>query len=322
MADAVRLLEANLALYFSSEPHGFVCPSCLRFFSASELAMNPDLVNEGHIHPNAVGGSDAVPECERCNSALGSEADSHLVNEYRWYAWQRGDPDIHPLRAVARVGTDQVNVRIGRSNDRWAIDVSDKNNRPIAPAAFRANFGGTGPDQLQLAIQAGFAIGPARLGSVHTAHLLLFKAFGYEYALSPGGMATARALKGRDAQFAMKAVRDIPQPNSPELQAMGIGAARFSDDTRCWAVRVPSPDESRGRRLVFLPGFETPDVEAYSRLGTGEGGPGLQVTVTHRHLRATLARLADANWMWQGHAILDDLSSPEPDRFTSAIPPS
>lgn len=110
--------------------------------------------------------------------------------------------------------------------------------------------------------------GRLNLAHLHTAHLALFRNFGYAYLFSPGGQWTRQWLMRAEpldpAPFLSTEVY-VGGPIGPS-EFLKCGTVSFRQGESCFCVVVPSADPRAQCELVLLPGPDECDVAAYARI--------------------------------------------------------
>jgi len=114
----------------------------------------------------------------------------------------------------------------------------------------------------------GVRRGRVNLAILHSAHLFLFRAFGYGYLFTPGGQAIRRVLhSSNDLEDCPFMTMDIPVGGDVDLGIVyRAGVCTIAEGEKCLFVALPVADPSSLCQCVLLPGPWRKDLQAYQMI--------------------------------------------------------
>lgn len=261
------IYATNLKLHGRGGGDEVVCPVCGLSFGRTVLdAAGACVLSEGHIFPESMGGKEVTIECRTCNNDLGSEIDASLSNEMKWTQF-RTESGRRAAKLTAGGHTRPVTVE--RKGGETTIHEAKKSALPGSPDPKKVEqlFEG----QWSLTFDTKYNPGKVSVALFHCGLLMLFRLFGYEYALSPGGLAVAKWVSARELPMGIAAAHvELPIEVGGVLKDMLLAVA-FVGECRCFAICVPGPDSTL-RRAVLLPAFDANDLEAFQKEFNGQAG--------------------------------------------------
>jgi HNH endonuclease len=236
------LFTANLAALgqhidgFPVPPDTYLCPCCHRRFGRETLS-DPDALTIEHSIPESLGGTreTATLTCKRCNNEAGRLFDAHLGKKLNADDFLQGISDV-PHRAWFEVGEGRTQADVHFDGEARAFQVyfcQHVKDAPDSREAVRAVMEGIGRGDLEFQFQMRFNYLPrnARIGLMRIAFLMLFRHFGYAYALSAGG------------NFARRLIMNPEIETVPEVVAFYLEQGREHCNT---AGVITGPSERRG----------------------------------------------------------------------------
>jgi hypothetical protein len=153
--------------------------------------------------------------------------------------------------------------------------------------------------------------GRLNLAALHSAHLLLFREFGYGYLLTPGGQWIRSILHSVDRLDDPPFMGfDVPRGgdfNESLVYKVGVYSSKGGD--RCLFAALPVPDPRLLCQLVLLPGPRQVDLIAYQAMVAGgeRWMRGVGVTISggpERKLEAP--EFADGLFLlWEGMTVFE-----------------
>lgn len=197
-------------------------------------------------------------------------------------------------------------------NTGVSVKVVQKQTNPSAVDAF-ADFMSSG-QKIQFNMEFNwFCIKKAEVAIWHSAFLMMFREFGYEFAFSPLGrkmrqlLTTEPRISERFFPFA-----GMPAGSIDRRMVNEIGIATAKDGFRCIAVLLPSPNPRYEARVVLIPGFEQDAELAYKALmqRTSASRIEFQCDVISGNAKARLGRFASRRYLrccWDGLSDDDGL---------------
>jgi hypothetical protein len=171
-----------------------LCPLCLGRFWADSLHSKTLTIE--HIIPSKLGGTDSTLTCKACNNRTGAAGDNHFIRAIKALDTLESNGTFR-----ASLGSDdgQISVdftcRSGTPEDPIDIQIVHQASNPTAvksiPGMLRSG------QHLHLKFNFGLVSELHERGVLRAAYLSVFKALGYRYAMSLGGMQVREILKGK-----------------------------------------------------------------------------------------------------------------------------
>jgi hypothetical protein len=206
------------------------------------------------VYPKAAGGTLTTLCCKKCDNVIGSRYDSHQATYHQWHdaLGQKGEGKV---KGKLIVDSTFVHVDLARTNDNaMHFNIKHDKTRPKADqdvfdkmAAGDSKFKFIGPNYSRKNIDVAL---------LHSAFLLLFREFGYEYVLSGMSIPVRKILlaeKAPDEPFFISL--SPPHDSGFQVPPYMIGIINDPADMRCLMVTLPSADARLQCTCVLLPGF-------------------------------------------------------------------
>ncbi|MFA6371175.1 MAG: hypothetical protein WCW68_00975 [Methanothrix sp.] len=259
----------------------FRCPICLKDFDRSALEVD-QMLTLGHVIPDALGGLLCTLECGTCNSSIGSVYDSHASNMKKFKDWlnmkEGAKKFVHismgesTVSAIASWGPKQrLEIR--------AADWKDPNYKEHTKRMF------TQQCKPSFTINLNSKSIPVRvaISTIHSAFLMMFYCFGYEYILSPEADTIRKIINNEKAPWDVrKILSDINE--MPPFSIPAAGVIREPQDIRSFIILLPHPENAEQTRVVFFPGLGSKGAESFNRFiklrDKGRGRIDLKMKVT------------------------------------------
>ena len=224
------------------------CPLCLTEYHLANIA---DLSRE-HVVPSKLGGRSETLTCRRkCNNTHGSCLDSHLINAMRAMDAVEG---AAPIPTV--LGSDKGKIVAelflpsGPEPEPFRIQIVGKASNMEASDDLRNNL----RDGFTLNMHMSFDFIPERYfrAAFRAAFLSVFKAEGYQYALSAGAGQVRRMLDAEVPVIEKVIMEAFPEREpSTDLLVMPV---HFNDTGECYIVLLRLRTNRTRYITVFLPG--------------------------------------------------------------------
>jgi hypothetical protein len=169
-------------------------------------------------------------------------------------------PAFHSLGSKSNLSVEMVRNESGfkmksKGGNRWTEEA-------IKSAALADN----GPLKFTISWKSPNPI-RHKIAMLHSAHLCLFRDFGYELLLSGTewvrGILTADPPEKMPEFFTLHVPKDMPGIGSDVLYRSGVALV---DGVRCFVAMFPSPDAKTALRCVMLPGPGEEQAAAYWKL--------------------------------------------------------
>jgi hypothetical protein len=275
-----RELAADYRNFRTEAMDSVACPLCLTEYC---LANITDLTRE-HIVPSKLGGRSETLTCRKCNNSQGSRLDSHLIKAMKAMDAVEGTEPIATSLASDK-GKIVAELLLGGTPE------NPNTIRIVGPASNMEavqDLRNSLRDGFTLDLQMSFSFIPERYfrAALRAAFLSVFKAEGYEYALSIGA-AQVRNMLGAGVPVLEKVVMEAFPERDPATDLLVMPAA-FSDVGEYYAVLLRLRTKRTRYITVFLPGKPGSDWRALEalyqhaprlRLETTPGGWGSQLYI-------------------------------------------
>jgi hypothetical protein len=259
----------------------FRCPICLKDFDRSALEVD-QMLTLGHVIPDALGGLLCTLECGRCNSSIGSAYDSHASNMKKFNDWLnmkegakkfvRINMGESTVSAIASWGPKQeLEIR--------AADWSDPHYKKQITRMFTQQC----KSSFTLNVNSKSIQERGTISTIHSAFLMMFYCFGYEYILSPEADTIRKIIESRKAPWDLrKMLSDIN--GMPPFSIPAAGVIRKPQGIRSFIVLLPHPENAEQTRVVFFPGLGSEGAASFNRFiklrDKGRGRIDLKMRVT------------------------------------------
>ncbi|HWQ18623.1 MAG TPA: HNH endonuclease, partial [Methanotrichaceae archaeon] len=229
----------------------FRCPICLRDFNRSDLEADQALTL-GHIIPDALGGSIYTLECGKCNSSIGAAYDSHAANMKKFRDWLNMKEGAEKFVRISD-GVSTVSAMASWEADHKlvikATDWEDPNYKEQAKRMFLQQ------NNPSFTLNLNSKSIPERetISTIHSAFLMMFYCFGYEYLLSSEADIIRTIINEHKAPWDIrKMVADMMETLPFPIPAAGV--IREPQDIKSFIVILPNPEDAERARIVFFPG--------------------------------------------------------------------
>lgn len=177
----------NLSANTDVEGEWFVCPLCHRVFpweANSELSIE-------HIIPQALGGKIETLTCKQCNNEFGSKYLAKLAGNMK--VWDKVKGNLNePLDVKVLIKGKPITAEYFHGNPRKII-LQPKRSNPENYKLFKG-FREKGVPQFNMRLNLGYKPEYEQMAVLLISYLMLFKYFGYSYALNPWGLFTRDIL--------------------------------------------------------------------------------------------------------------------------------
>lgn len=294
------LYAENASLYFPSLKSQFICPLCRQVFGRDSVKVKSLEVDLAHVYPKSCGGKLETLTCKNCNSRMGSRADSHLVHQHRVNRALSDGTEQDAIPARLQVFGEEIGIRLHRDGTATKLVGSEKHSDPKCVTALEQKLkAGAVPDKGSITFRwvDGRMV---RLAELHSAFLMMFREFGYEYVLSAASDAIRSSLEAEEKGDLndLKEFRILGLPLEstfdPKYVLASVGILTRPEELRCFFVPLPGSPGSGQCRCVTLPGFGDEGKLAYENIRRASGRIAFDYTMLLPP--PAEARLADASW--------------------------
>lgn len=299
-------------------PRTYVCPLCCQGFGIDTLQDTEALTVE-HSIPGALGGTKetATLTCKRCNNTGGTLLDAHLANRFASEQFIQGLKADSTRSWVEIEGARvRANVRIeGEDEQQIHFELLQKHTNPRDFDKVRRILEGkrTG-SLLQVGVAPDLKFSPlnARVALLRIGFLLMFRQFGYGYALSPGAQVVREQILAPNTEL-------IPDITTIDLDTMveshGSPPAIVIRPAEYRAFCVPVTLTAGTRTVhkgVLLPGPRDETGEVYQRLAVAKAS-GTHLRFRFQSFEYAPEELATQEGALLAHLVWDALSSKDQD---------
>jgi hypothetical protein len=236
------------------------CPLCLTEYGLENIA---DLSRE-HVVPSKLRGRSETLTCRRkCNNTHGTRLDSHLINAMRAMDAVEG---VAPIPTILGSEKGKIVAELflpsGPDPEPFRIQIVGKASNMEASDDLRNNL----RDGFTLNMQMSFPFIPERYfrAAFRAAFLSVFKAEGYQYALSVGAGQVRNMLEAEVPVLEKVIMEAFPEREpSTDLLVMPV---TFNDVGECYSVLLRLRTKRTRYITVFLPGKSGSDWSALGAL--------------------------------------------------------
>lgn len=258
------IYAANLSKTEYGITDTFRCPICLKDFDRTALNLN-QAITIGHVFPEATGERLYTLECGKCNHNIGTVYDSHRVNEKRYREWKSGEEGI---RRFVHINYENIKVPATLSwKGKW-LQMRPVGEKEPKYTKYYSNI--TSKQQQQAKLSFSFDIetkyNPTNRDKslIHSALLMMFYCFGYEYISNPSVGIVRSVISGIKTVYQpsqMIAYTDIPSIALP-----AVAVIRKPSDISSFVVIAPADKFMSKVRAIFLPGLDDLGEEKFKHL--------------------------------------------------------
>lgn len=263
ISELFDVFSANLALYEEGSNGRFMCPLCLRTFARDQIHTD---LSRAHIIPQFLRGSEWTIACKACNNKVGSEIESCEADraDFSW-ALSGDSEETVRVQVVVRneqgeiVGPVQADMGASRSagDRRLQLYPKRKGSHPVAVEILNKLLHGessAGSWTIEGHFRETRSIKRANLTYVHTAYLLMFQQFGYEWVLDPCATLIRKQVMSPDESIILPLAPRLTDHQLPgdELELLLVTDPA---DWRHFMVVLPLFRGWAQRQAVWIPLF-------------------------------------------------------------------
>jgi hypothetical protein len=311
---------ANLAAlgkyveHWPAPPDTYLCPLCHTLFGRDSLT-DPDALTIEHSIPECVGGTreTATLTCKKCNNTGGSLFDAHLATRFETEEFLQG-MSSNSQRAWFEVGEGRTQADLKlQAGDHPSIEICFCPHMSEAPGfkeAVRATKEAVGKPGVKMSFQLRFKYLPrnARIGMLRIAYLMMFRHFGYGYALSAGANRVRQQILCPDEEILAPATSiDLGDNYADHCNTVAV----VTNPPQQRAFFVPLRLTTKARVVhkgVFMPAPDDHEASIYQRLHQAKEA-GDVPRINYSTFAFDLARIADPDyallawetWKWAQH---------------------
>jgi len=258
----------NLSIYFPDIVGKFLCPICKKLFSRDDLNCLPPNITRAHIIPRSLDGTLVTLSCKRCNDKIGYKFEKHLAKEKKIEDILKGKGSL-PVRIktdLGEIGADLsyqdskpfIKHRPGQSNPKSSEKIIADAIKDWSKFKFSMKVKMFNPKKRNVAI-------------IHSAFLMMFYYFGYEYVLSPNAKPVRDLILNPElwSKSYEQIVGTLKNASNCHCHSQNVSIIVSPKEIRSFLIEFPAPNKSTPARYVLLPGFGKDGQGAYNHILAG-----------------------------------------------------
>jgi HNH endonuclease len=239
----------------------FICPICRNKFTRDDCLGENCKLTLAHIYPKATGGKPTTLACRECNNRLGKRYDSEIVREHQIAGLENKDPNVS-VRTEFTMAGEKFRANLSRDNEGMKVHIVAGANDPVVIARLQEKLKQLPNDSPYTFTHRAVNQDLWLTAMVYSAHLLLFREFGYEYLESELGkwvlqLALDAENKGQAIPLRTYGLTTA-DGFTPDIHYKIILLHTPYEQRSIWAV-LPSPIKTEMARAVALPGALDPE---------------------------------------------------------------
>ena len=259
----------NLSIYRPEYNDKFLCPICLKKFDRCEL----DRLVWAHIFPEKLGGRLHTLSCAKCDNSIGHEFNRHAVAERKMRIWEKGpkygrfipeNGQAIPIMSMWNFEKSTISIYPPSKNipiEKWICWIDE----------IRGRSKEGGPYKFSIELKEPEFVPTRRdISHIHSAFLMMFHQFGYEYILSPNVDKIRQMFNGSDLSWKpnklVRSVKMAPESKGQHIDFPLIGILIEPEELRSFVAFLPSIDANDSASIVFLPGIGEDFFNLYKHL--------------------------------------------------------
>lgn len=240
----------------------FRCPTCLKDFGRSALEINPEKkkpdLTIGHIMPTLIRGGKFTLQCERCNSKYGSKLEAHVTKWSEFLNWIQAAPGSHWPTHLSIEDISTFAEITWRENRAGFLNSGAKkgNNPDFEHFKRKAQEQHQRLGEVKFTINAQVRSTPKKrvLSTIHSAFLMMFYCFGYDYVLSSEADIIRKIINEEQEPWDIGKMVSY-MPTWENLSVPSAGIIKSPKKIKSFAVILPCPYTDSHPQIVVLPGF-------------------------------------------------------------------
>lgn len=303
-AQVFDLYARNLSLYDPSATDQFRCPVCSQLFGREAVEEDDPRVTVAHVVPERLSGRLWTLCCKDCNSRMGSKWDSHLVKEQRYHEFLRGD---RPWPVCVKSSSGDIGAELSLREKALNFREIAAQTDPAQSRELRREL--KSPFKMKYTMSL-WKPKERDIALFHSAFLMMFRTFGYEYVLSPEVATIRRLLQGEDdliKELRPALVTVNPDAGRERLSVPSASVLHHPSTHRCFGVVLPDPASLEGVRLVKMPGFGEEGKRSYARI-LASRGKNTPFRAKALHCPA-FELLADSEYKLMAHVLWENMEA-------------
>jgi hypothetical protein len=298
------IYSQNLSLYYPDVIDKFRCPICKKLFSRKDLECSPPKITLAHIIPRSLAGTLVTLSCKQCNDKIGYNLETHLAKEKKNEDFKQGKCDL-----LARLKTNhgQLVAELSCTNSRLNIrNLPHRSDPKCSEKIISDAIKNWSKFKFTVEYET-FNHEKRNIALIHSAFLMMFYYFGYEYVLSPNVEPIRELIlspKVSDVSY-KRAIVTFTKASEYHYHNPNVSILVTPQEMRSFLIEFPPPNKSTLARCVLLPGFGKDGKKAYNHI--------LAVNFGSANLNLKLipyddSRLTNPEYKWFGHKMWGSLS--------------
>jgi hypothetical protein len=204
---------------------------------------------------------------------MGTLYDSQLALEQKVHRVMDPSTD-EKLKGRLRFSGGQIGVEFSKIGDSMHFSMISKQSNPKELKALIDGLNEAKENGFEFTLMAqSFKNHKAALGLWHSAFLMMFREFGYEFALSPAGEnmreLLLRTVPPDELTFP---INNIPLGQADPSVLNRVGIMTHPPEYRCLFAVMPTPDKNFLGRCVLMPGIGTDWKKGFEALTNRQNG--------------------------------------------------
>jgi hypothetical protein len=237
----------------------FRCPMCLKDFDRSALEVDQKLTF-GHVIPEAVGGRIFTLECGACNHNIGGTYDSHVDKMKKLLDWIRRREGTKKLVHIKEGESDTAAYLLWEKGQMAVIKATNWDDPNYQTSSKRLGSQlKQGSFKFTITADSNLNCEWTILSAIHSAFLMMFYCFGYEYILSPEADIVRKIIHERKAPWEIgKMIKYVPIAfvnDSNKIPSAGV--ITEPKEMKSFVVILPCFSNSEYFQVISLPGFRS-----------------------------------------------------------------
>ena len=235
---------ANLSIYRPGYKDLFMCPVCLNLFSRDDLnprPPNPPKISLAHAPPKSLGGKPVALSCTDCDTRIGAECDRQVKYEKDAI----DDLENKRVRKATFVSAKGRRLPIELEIDGNKVIFYNRPGMPSEQYRKRVKqisdeyASGIPPFEFSLETEGHKReLDKWLISQLYSAFLIMFRRFGYEYALNPNVEDIRRVLndKGKAEKYKNAIITIHEKTSVGSFNPPIVGIRTTPKDQQCFFV--------------------------------------------------------------------------------------
>jgi hypothetical protein len=249
-----------------------ICPICFDRYFSRESLFSRELTLE-HVPPRSLGGSVRTFTCKNCNNWAGSKLESQLNRELEFIDFMAGIQGVSQNIFYQLNGSPVLTATFSiRDDNQWVLIGAPDRSNPRDLEQLRHILHSKPHDEWNFKLKfRPYRDRFPQAAQLRIGYLLAFGTLGYSFLMNPG----LRVIRGQilHPQEKILPTWGIVRNNDLPDEALGINLVVQPAELQSFLVvyDLVTPQRTRSRVGVFLPGMTKPGLSIYSYLSKQSG---------------------------------------------------